>query len=63
MSQVDTLGKTCDSLVAHVLREVRKAEVHAIDSGIEGILDPHKGYSKAHSWTKGTPKAPALPRE
>ena len=50
-------------MVAHTPREIRKAEASGRDSWIQEILDPKKGYSKAHSWTRGTPKAPPLPTE
>ena len=53
----------CDRMVAHALKEVRRAESTAIDSWIKEILDPNKEYSKTHTWTRGTPKAPSLPTE
>ena len=63
MAQVNTLGATCERMVANVLKEIKRAETHAIDSWINDILDPKRGYTKAHSWTRGSRKAPPLPRE
>ena len=61
-AQIDTLGKTCDRMVAHALYHTRKHELQASDIWIE-IVEPRLGYSEVHTLTRGSPKAPPLPRE
>ena len=63
LAQLANLDKIVDRALAHTVNEIRKAENHGIDTWIQEILDPQKGYSKAHSWTRGAPKAPPLPTE
>ena len=36
-AHMETLGKTCDRLVAHELQHTRKEKVHAIDNWFAGI--------------------------
>ena len=38
----------------------KKEESEAITDWIEEILDASQGYKKAHTWTRGTSKAPPL---
>ena len=49
--------------MANTLKGIRQAENNGIDSWIQEILNPLKGYSKAHTWTRGTPKAQPFPTE
>ena len=63
LAQLQTMGAISDRSVASTLKAVRQAEKHGIDSCIQEILDPKKGYPKAHTWARGTPKAPPLPTE
>ena len=63
LSQLESLDKICDRALANTVKVIRKAENNGIESWIQEILDPQKGYSKAHAWTRGTPKAPPLPVE
>ena len=36
-------------------------EADELTNLIDRILDPTKGYTEAHTWTRGTSKAPPLP--
>ena len=63
LAQLEHLDQIVDRALAHTMREVRRADNLGIDAWIQEILDPAKGYSKAHTWTRGTPKAPPLPTE
>ena len=42
-------------------RSVQEKEVDDLTNWIDRILDPSHGYSEAHTWTRGTNKAPPLP--
>ena len=45
------------------LRQSGWLRKQGVDSWIQEIFDPKKGYSKAHTFARGTPKAPPLPTE
>ena len=63
LAQLQSLDTISDRCVANTLKVIRQAEKHGIDTWIQEILDPKKGYSKAHTWARGTPKAPPLPTD
>ena len=42
-------------------KSVQEKEVDDLTNWIDRILDPSKGYTEAHTWTRGTSKAPPCP--
>ena len=40
---------------------IKAQEQDDLTNWIDKILDPEKGYTEAHRWTRGTAKAPPLP--
>ena len=42
----------------HTIKEQEQGD---LTNWIDRILDPSRGYSEAHTWTRGTKKAPPLP--
>ena len=48
------------SLINYRLKTSKKEEAQAITDWIEDILDASQGYRKAHTWTRGTSKAPPI---
>ena len=59
--QIKQIIARSQSFINFRLATARKEDSEAITDWIEDILDASQGYKKAHTWTRGTSKAPPLP--
>ena len=59
--QIKQIILRSQSFINFRLTTARKEDSEAITDWIEDILDASQGYKKAHTWTRGTSKAPPLP--
>ena len=58
--QLQTIIEISSNITKYKLVTRRKEDSTHIADWIEEILDPQTGYKRAHTWTRGTSKAPSL---
>ena len=60
--QLQKLMDNSKNITNYKIAMRRKADFTAIADWIEEIFDPQQGYKRAHTWTRGTSKAPPYPQ-
>ena len=58
---VNELRATTRKAYTKADKALKEQEQDDLTNWIDRILDPDKGYTEAHKWTRGTAKAPPLP--
>ena len=58
LNELRGLARKAYTKAGHTIKEQEQDD---LTNWIDRILDPEKGYTEAHRWTRGTAKAPPLP--